>query len=46
VKQKKEDTLPKDELEVLNVLDLSRYNKEELQQKIIHYVSEHDYEKF
>ena len=46
MKQIKEDTLPKEEIEVLNVLDVNRYKKEELQQIIIHFVSDHDYEQF
>ena len=35
----KEDTLPADELELLDVLDVSRYNKGQLQLKIIDFVA-------
>ena len=39
MKQIKEDTLPKEELEMLDVLDVSRYNKEELQHKTVKFVA-------
>jgi len=38
-KLEKEDTLPTDELELLDVLDVNRYNKDQLQLKIIDFIT-------
>ena len=35
----KEDTLPTDELELLDVLDVNRYDKGQLQLKVIDFVT-------
>ncbi len=42
----KEDTLPVDELEYLDILDINRYKKEELMLKIGDFKEEHPYEEF
>ena len=38
-KLEKEDTLPTDELENIDVLDVNRYGKDQLQLKIINFVT-------
>lgn len=45
-KYEKEDTLPLEELENLNVLDVNRYNKETLQKIIINFVALNDNKTF
>ena len=41
----KEDTLPVEKLESLNVLDVNRYKKQDLKEKIGDFIRLHDYQK-
>ena len=41
----KEDTLPVEKLESLNVLDVNRYMKQDLKEKIGDFIRLHDYQK-
>ena len=45
-KLKKEVTWPTDELELIDVLDVNRYDKDQLQLRIINFLTLHDQELF